>query len=215
MPDIYVAGTPKKGKRRFKEYSAVMAEAQPTENPLAAFMVRPKKLRFATQESEEAVLLLLRKHWITNVPWILLVVGMVIAPAFSSVILPNLGWLPARFEFMAVVLWYLLTLAVVVENFLDWYFNVYIVTDERIVDIDFYSLIYKKISDMQIYRIQDITVTQGGVVRALFDFGTVLIQTAGETEEFDFVDVPHPELVSKFLNEMLAEEENELMNRRE
>ena len=58
------------------------------------------------------------------------------------------------------------------------------------------------------------TVTQGGVVRALFNFGTVYIQTAGEKREFDFEDVPRPQLVAKFLNEMLLAEDRERMEGR-
>src|SRR3989344_3865887 len=110
---------------------------------------------------------------------------------------------------MLTMMWYLLTVGLMLEKFLSWYFNVYIVTDERIVDIDFYSLIYKEISDTKIERIQDVTVVQGGVIRALFNFGTVNIQTAGERREFDFEDVPKPQVVAKFLNEMMLEEEKE------
>lgn len=205
MPDIFVA--PK--ERSPKEYSSVMAERKPTRNPLAAFVVRPKKIKFEIQDREEKVLLLLRRHWITNVPWILGVLLMSVAPAVAEEVVPVLALVPLRFQLMMTVMWYLLTLAVVIEKFLEWYFNVYIITDERIVDIDFYSLIYKEISDMKIDRIQDVTAIQGGVIRALFNFGTVNIQTAGERREFDFEDVPRPQVVAKFLNEMLLEEERE------
>ena len=52
-------------------------------------------------------------------------------------------------------------------------FNVYIVTDERIIDIDFYNLIYKEVSDANIDKIQDVTYKMGGVVRTLFNYGDV------------------------------------------
>ena len=210
MPDIFVAT---KG-RGPKEYSSVMAEHRQTKNPLAAFVVRPKSLTFETQEAQEKVLLLLRRHVITNLPWMAGAVLMSLAPAVARVILPEIDFVPLRFQLMLTMMWYLLTVGLVLEKFLSWYFNVYIVTDERIVDIDFYSLIYKEISDTKIERIQDVTVTQGGVVRALFNFGTVYIQTAGERREFDFEDVPKPQVVAKFLNEMMLEEEKERMEGR-
>ncbi|MEK7556561.1 MAG: hypothetical protein AAB538_01140, partial [Patescibacteria group bacterium] len=78
MPDIYVAK--KTGGRHPKEYSSVMAEHRPTKNPLSAFVVRPKKVTFETQEREEYVLLLLRRHFITNVPWIVMVMVMMLVP---------------------------------------------------------------------------------------------------------------------------------------
>lgn len=222
MPDIFIAPEALKRKeqqsvksvRSAKQYSSVMAEHRQTKNPLAAFVVRPKSLTFETQEAEEKVLLLLRRHLITNVPWILGAVLMSLAPALVRVILPEVSLVPLRFQLMLTMMWYLLTVGLVLEKFLSWYFNVYIVTDERIVDIDFYSLIYKEISDTKIERIQDVTVTQGGVVRALFNFGTVYIQTAGERREFDFEDVPKPQVVAKFLNEMMLEEEKEKMEGR-
>lgn len=208
MPDIYV--TPRKPK----DYSSVMAKYGPTKNPLAAFVVRPRRVRFETQDPEEYVLLLLRRHVITNVPWILAAVVMAVAPVVAGEVFVILKLLPENVALVATLMWYLLTLGFVIENFLSWYFNVYIVTDERIVDIDFYSLIYKEISDTKLERIQDITVVQGGVVRALFNFGTIYIQTAGEKREFDFEDVPNPQVVAKFLNEMLLEEEREKMEGR-
>lgn len=218
MPDVYIAesnsaksvkATEHKSIKSPKEYSSVMAEHRQTKNPLAAFVVRPKQLTFETQEAQEKVLLLLRRHVITNVPWIAGAVLMSLAPAVVRVILPEIDWVPLRFQLMLMMMWYLLTVGLVLEKFLSWYFNVYIVTDERIVDIDFYSLIYKEISDTKIERIQDVTLVQGGVVRALFNFGTVNIQTAGERREFDFEDVPKPQVVAKFLNEMMLEEERE------
>ena len=213
MPDIYVAEEKKK-ERSAREYSSVMAEHKQTRHALAAFVVRPRKLKFETQDPEEKVLLLLRRHGITNIPWMVAVIIMSLGPAVAGEIVPALGLIPMRFQVMMTVMWYLLTVGLVLEKFLSWYFNVYIVTDERIVDIDFYSLIYKEISDTKIERIQDVTVTQGGVIRALFNFGTVYIQTAGEKREFDFEDVPRPQIVAKFLNEMLLEEERERMEGR-
>ena len=195
MPDIFIAesnsaksvkAAERKSIKSPKEYSSVMAEHRQTRNPLAAFVVRPRQLTFETQEAQEKVLLLLRRHVITNVPWIAGAVLMSLAPAAVRVILPEVDWVPGRFQLMLTVMWYLLTAGLVLEKFLSWYFNVYIVTDERIVDIDFYSLIYKEISDTKIERIQDVTVVQGGVIRALFNFGTVNIQTAGERRELGF-----------------------------
>ena len=43
-----------------------------------------------------------------------------------------------------MLVWYLISIAYFIESFLTWFFNVYFVTDERIIDVDFYNLIYKK-----------------------------------------------------------------------
>ncbi len=192
----------------------MVVNENPTGNPLAAFMVKPK-IRFETQEREEKVVLLLRRHFITNASWIILAVFLLLAPFFlSAVPLLPLPLIPVRFKIVLVAMWYLLIFAFIFERFLSWYYNVNIITDERIVDVDFYSLLYKKVSDTQIANIQDVTFEMGGVLRALFDYGSVYIQTAGERREFDFEEVPHPDRVAKVLNELIMEEEQEKLEGR-
>jgi hypothetical protein len=80
---------------------------------------------------------------------------------------------------MTYMLWYLLVTAVVLGGFLRWYFDVFVVTDERIIDIDFNNLIYKNITSTKIDNIEDVTYNVSGAIQSLFNFGQVLIQTAG------------------------------------
>ena len=99
--------------------------------------------------------------------------------------------------------------AYVIENFLYWYYNIYIITDERIIDIDFYSLIYRSVSEAKIDKIEDVTATTAGLFAGVFNYGNITIQTAAEKREFDFNKVPQPAKVTKFLNELILEEERE------
>jgi len=100
------------------------------------------------------------------------------------------------------------------ETFLNWFFNCNIITDERVIDVDFSSLIYKNISAAKLENIEDITATTGGAMRSMFDFGTIKIQTAAAVTEFDFEDVPHPAKITTLLNELLLEEELEKIENR-
>ncbi len=179
-----------------------------TTNPLAAFAVMPRRISFETQEMKEQIVLLLRKHWVTNTPWIVLIFALALVPMFSRINV-LFSFLPARFQFIVVVIWYMIGVAIFLENFLSWYFNVYLITDERIIDIDFYSLIYKHISEAKIDRIQDISYSQGGIVQAMFNYGTVRIQTAGEVPEIAFESVPQPARIAKILNQLMLQEEQE------
>lgn len=217
MPEIYVAGKEKKTKKKpssDKEKKMVAAILEkPTTNPLAAFVAKPKDLRFETQERKEKIILLLRRHWITNLPWMGLTLLLLIAPTLLRFV-PLFDFLPPRFRFVSVIIWYLLVLGLTFENFLTWFFNVNIVTDERVVDIDFYSLIYKEISHCKIDRIQDVTYKMGGVVQTFFNYGDVMVQTAGEKPVFEFEAVPRPALVVKKINELIVEEEREKLKGR-
>ena len=135
------------------------------------------------------------------------------APSILSVF-PILDFLPANFQLVSVLGWYLITTAFVLESFLTWFFNVYLVTDERIIDIDFYNLIYKEVSDANIDKIQDVTYKMGGVVRTLFNYGDVLIQTASEVPNFEFLAVPMPDKVARVLQDLRIEEEQEKLEGR-
>ncbi len=182
-------------------------------NPLAAFAAFPAKVAFETQEKNEPVVLLLRRHWIVNLPWMSLGVLMIFTP-LASLFIPIISFLPPRFQLVFMILWYLLTLAFIFEKFLGWFFNVFIVTDERVIDVDFYSLTYKEISEAGLDKIQDITYRVGGVIRSIFDFGTVAIQTAGEVPNIEFEDVPYPAQVVRILNELIVQEEQEMLDGR-
>jgi len=103
---------------------------------------------------------------------------------------------------MATIIWYLLTTAFIFENFLSWYFNVYLVTNERIIDYDFFNLLYKNTSDAELNKIQDINVQMGGLSQTLFNYGTVLIETAGEIPNLEFDLVPNPAYVVKVIREL-------------
>jgi hypothetical protein len=195
-------------RKSVDEYSEVMRRHKPARNPFEAFAAKPYKTFFSDQNSDEQIILVLRKHPITQVKWILSALLFAVLPlVFSGASI--FGFLPPNYQFAGLVIWYLLLTGFVLESFLTWFFNVYIVTDERIIDVDFLSLIYRNISTAKIDNIEDITATTGGAVRAMFDFGTVHIQTAAEKREFDFEDVPHPNTVSKLINELLLEEERE------
>lgn len=184
-----------------------------THNPLAAYSYCPDKVRFETQDTEEKIILFLRRHPITNLPWILLTIILSFAPLVLSSF-PLLSFLPANFQFVALLFWYLIVVAYVLESALTWFFNVYIVTDERIVDVDFLNLIYREITETKIDKIQDITHNIGGVVRTVFNYGDVLIQTAGTAQNIEFEAVPEPAEVTRIIQELRIEEEQEVIEGR-
>lgn len=180
---------------------------------LSAFIAYPAGTSFSEQEEGENIILLLRAHVVTNVPWILVTIGLLLAPLVIFPLLSLTGILPVVSLGMGLVLtvfWYLLTFTYAFLNFLYWYFNIYLVTNERVVDVDWYSIVYRKVSSCQIMKIQDVSAVQSGVFAGVFDFGNVQIETAAEEENFEFTAVPHPQLVAKKLQEMMQEEEAQM-----
>jgi hypothetical protein len=195
-------------KRVVEDYSEVMNGLQAETSPFAAFAAKPRRTAFSSQAKGEQILLLLRKHPLTQVGWVFVAILIALIPIIFSGV-PLINFLPPNFQAAAVIGWYLLLSGYIIESFLTWYFNVFIVTDERIIDVDFLSLIYHDVASAKIDNIEDVTSIKGGAVRSVFDFGTVQIQTAAEKTMFEFEDVPHPAQVTKLLNELLLEEERE------
>ncbi len=221
MPEIYDASDKKElhtpaavvfKKRKPADYSQIMRDYPVGTNPLSAFLIRPPKVSVGILEKDEKILMMVRKHFITNLKWILLVVIMILVPLLANFI--SITFLPVRFFIAAGILWYLLTLGIALNCFLSWFYNASIITDERVIDIDFYNLLYKNVAAAKIDNIEDVTVQMGGAIRNVIDFGTVQIQTAAEKVEFEFEDIPHPQAVAKLLNELILEEEQEKLEGR-
>jgi len=216
MPDIFVAkDKEKKPEKPSAEPKVVKAKtvaeelkAQRTTNPFASLIVRPKKIHFDTQERKEKIILLARCHVITNFKWMFISVVMILLPNIIFRFFPEMF---SSFRFRTVILltWYLFTFSYAFEQFLKWFFNINIITDERVVDIDFPTILYRDISSTKIDMVQDISVKMGGFIRSLFNYGDVHIQTAGEEKEFIFEAIPQPERVIKIINQLILEEEQE------
>lgn len=211
MPDIFSASKTKPAhiakKTLYKDLP--MQERR----PLASFLMRPNGVSFETREDEEQIILFLRKHFVTNLPWIFISFVMFLVP---TIVMTTgiLETVPANFRFIFMMIWYLVSIAYTLESFLTWFFNVYIITDERIVDVDFYNLTYKEVSDANLDKIEDVTYKMGGVIRTLFNYGDVLIQTAAEVTNFDFLAVPYPDKVVKVLQDLRMEEQQEAIEGR-
>lgn len=208
MKDVYISPDQKERSETHTAQDVVTGrEAHGKKAALfSAYYENPTNIRFENQEKEERIVLFLRQHPVVNIPWLAVTLLLVAAPILLS-FFPVFDFLPSRFQFVGVLVWYLLVFAYILENFLSWVFNIYIVTDRRIVDIDFFNLIHKQVSDAEIARIQDVTYTLKGVVGTLFNYGDVLIQTAGTAPNFDFSRTPNPEVVVKILQELRRERE--------
>lgn len=201
--------SPKKPLHRDpREYSEVIRNNQTDASWLHSFIVLPHDIHFDTQDPEEHILLVLRRHFITNAPWLLMSLIGLFIPLVATYT-QFFYQLPESFQLLLPVIWYLFLFGFSLEQFLSWYFHVYIITDERLIDYDFYSLLFKRVTEAKLDRIEDVTYQSSGILQTFIAYGSVYIQTAGEKREIDFDDVPRPDLVTKLLNELILEEERE------
>lgn len=79
--------------------------------------------------------------------------------------------------------------------FIDYYLDVWIITSERIIDVEQRGFFSRVISEQRLDKIQDVTSEVHGVAPTLLGYGDVFVQTAGARERFFFRQVPNPEQI--------------------
>ena len=163
---------------------------------------------FEGEEADEKVLIFLRPHPITNLGWIsasLFLLGIPFAAWVFLALYPALRLpLSTQTAVLVVATWCLIILGVAFQQFLYWNFNIYMLTNKRIVDIDFYGLFHRAVSQTPLTNIQDVTYTKAGIMQNFFDFGNLNIQTAGTAINFEFLAIPDPEGKQKQILELIT-----------
>lgn len=169
----------------------------------SAYLENPQRCRFEGQDLDEKIILLLRAHPITNIFWIipaiLIFLLPFILPEITSFFGINLAVIPDHFLLAFLVINYLLVLVIVFEGFLSWYFNVSILTNKKIVDLDFHSILSKNVDLAPLNGIQEASGHVAGLLGIIFHFGPVMVQTAGAKVSIDLIDVPVPERVADII----------------
>ena len=183
-----------------------------TKNPLAMISLSPSGVTFSGEEKGEEIILMLRAHIVTLVPPAALVVFLIFAPTVLGVLMQILGInlfasLGSVQTLLLGVLWYFFVFGYAFYKFIFWYFNIYVLTNERVVDFDFKGVLHIETSYANLNQIQDVTPKRIGFFSTFFSFGSVFIQTAAEKSEFDFIHVPQPNMVARaILNEIRKEQ---------
>lgn len=81
-------------------------------------------------------------------------------------------------------------------HWIDYYLDVWVVTDQRIVDIVQSGLFSRTISELNIVQVQDVTSSVKGSTATFLNYGQVYIQTAAENPRFIFEQIPNPRQVA-------------------
>jgi hypothetical protein len=200
----------KKGKHPVKTVNASKLNT----TPLTAYLMHPNDIRFETQDSDEEVILFMRQHIIVLIPKLILGVVVFLVPPvlfpFLIRFLQSPVEIPAGYVMVGTVFWYVATFGYFLTMFMQWYFNIFIVTNHRIIDIDFLFFLYKKFGEAKIEKIQDISFRTGGIMATMFNFGDVVIQTAGELPNLIFEKVPRPSDVVHILSDLTENQNGEI-----
>jgi uncharacterized membrane protein YdbT with pleckstrin-like domain len=153
--------------------------------------------------SDETIVLRLRKHWvlfaIQLIPIVILAIVPVIFPSAITFFLPNSL---ARLQDTFWVLYFMWLIVLWVWGFIQWteyYLDMWVVTDRKIISADQKSLFRREVSTLEIEKIQDISIEVNGFIETLFGYGTIRVQTAGESREFIIDDAAQAEVCKKII----------------
>ena len=175
---------------------------------LGTLEFRPRQVRFATQDKGERVYILVRRHWITNVGWAFRNMVYALLPFLVIYILTVFGidleFSNAKSLTLALIFYESIIFTNVVKEFLDWYYDPYIVTNQRVLDYDFRPFSSYTIKETALYNIENVKEKSGGVLANIFNLGDLTILTASSTTqgELNFTAVPNPSEIRNVMQDL-------------
>ncbi len=79
--------------------------------------------------------------------------------------------------------------------------SVVYVTNEKLAEVVYVSLFNRRIMQLGIGNVEDVTVIQKGILPHIFNYGNLIVETAGEIANPAFTFVPHPHENSQIIIE--------------
>lgn len=156
---------------------------------------------FEGKNPYEETLTLLYRHWFVLAGRVIGFIALLILPIvlikFTNPYVARFGLASLTTELVWI---YLLLIWYAFFYMLTMYLlDVWVATDHRIIDSEQKGYFNRTVSELNLEKIQDVSVHVRGFVQTLLDFGDVEIQTAGTERNFVFKQVPHPNQVKDII----------------
>lgn len=151
------------------------------------------------QKSYEKIEHILRRHPFTFVPVIITHVILFSVPFFFYFMGGNL--FPSLFQNSAfrvagVLLGSSYLLGILMffyTSFTEFYLDLWIITNDRMIDIEQFGLFSRRISELDLFQIQDITTDVHGVFPTMLHYGNLTVKTASMTSDIVFRNISQPD----------------------
>ena len=165
---------------------------------------------FPGKQDTEAVFIFVRPYFLAFLPTAFIFLFIFLASLLFQVGIVRNWFLPlgsdaANATLLFVGLFQLLTLTVFLIAVLDFYFDILVVTDRRLVDIDQEQLFFRRISELNLEEVEDVSSAVSGFFQSTFNYGTVLIQTAGSRENFEMVNFRFPREIAAIISDLSSQ----------
>ena len=153
--------------------------------------------RFPDQHKNEEVLHIIHRHWFNILShfFIILIFSFLLLAsllAFPILFPEMLNAVNARFFLFVENTFFIFVWLFGFLTWIDYYFDVWIITNERIVNIEQKGLFVRHISELNFLNVQDVTATVEGLLPTVLNYGDVSVQTAGAENRFLFRQVSDP-----------------------
>ncbi len=168
--------------------------------------------RLPNQIRGEKTVLFLRRHWVELLITFITFLGLSIIPLIILGILSlvdffpfgHIFWGPLAFVLLGIYSIFVVT--IIITQITDYYLDTWIVTTERIINIEQQGLFSRVISELHLNEVQDITAETHGMFATFLTFGDVYIQTAATRERFNFKNIDNPEQVKQQILKLVRQD---------
>jgi uncharacterized membrane protein YdbT with pleckstrin-like domain len=147
-----------------------------------------EKYHFKEQEKGEEIQEVIRRHWF-DILWqfiplifatLLVIVLLGVADKlFSQIIDENILFFFG--SFLLLIFWLVASII-----WIDYYLDVWIITNRRVVNVEQKGLFMREVSELHYNKIQDITTEVHGFIPTILHYGDVYVQTAGNRTTISF-----------------------------
>jgi hypothetical protein len=153
------------------------------------------KLPFPLQP-DERVVLITRRHWLYFVPRFVAEALAGLLPAALLLLLLNaagaLHGTALKVALVVCLVWLTFWVVRIALAKYRYDHDLWVLTDRRIVDLVATSPVHFRMSAAGLTEIEDITTSINGPLQALFGYGNLECQTAGEVRHFSLRGIPNP-----------------------
>jgi hypothetical protein len=162
---------------------------------------------FPDQFDDEEVLYVFRKHPIVmrrGLIWGSL--GLLVGPLYTLILTYAHSSNPPSMNFFYLSFLASLGLAALLffPSWMSWYYSVFIVTDQRFIQITQRGFWHRSVVDMALGQIQMVNYEVSGLQETLLGFGTIMMQTFVGDLVIHYIH--HPAKIQKRLLEILRQE---------
>lgn len=155
---------------------------------------------FADQFDDEEVLYVFRKHPVVMRTGLVLAMLGPLAGVIPAAVRPELGF---GWFFGGLAAGVVAGLLLFLPSWIAWHYSVFIVTDQRFIQITQKGLFHRSVVDIGLNQVQMVNYEIAGLQETLLGFGTIMMQTY--MGELLIHDVHHPAHIQKKMLKILRD----------